>query len=160
MKHQHCPFEEKIAQASRSGQWSDELLAHVSACASCEEVTLVASYLSESNASAAADNQLPDAGRVWFKAQIAAKTAAMERAMRPILWARRFAFGAGALVVVTAIVMMWSQFGALFGNFAASFSRRPSAPAAHDGMLFLGMAAFILVLVPLVFGLYSVWSED
>ncbi len=160
MKHRLCPFEEKISEASRSGQWSDELLAHVAACASCEEVTLVASYLSESTA-AVMGGRLPDAGRIWFKAQIAAKAEAMERAMRPILWARRFAFGACGAVFVTVLVIGWSSIAGFFANFAGSFARRnaPASPA-QGGLLPLLAAAFFVILLPVVFGLYAAWSED
>lgn len=160
MKHQPCPLEEKITAASRSGLWSDTLLAHVAACASCEETTLVASYLSESNAAALSD-RLPDPGRIWFKAQIAAKTEAMERAMRPILWARRFALGVGAAFVVTFIVMSWSRLGAFGADSVNIWTHRTPAAAARGGnLLFLLAATFLLILPPLLFGLYSVWSED
>lgn len=159
MKYQPCPFEEKIAVAGRSGQWSDELLAHVVSCASCEEIALVASYLGESNA--AISDRLPDAGRIWFKAQIAAKTEAMERAMRPILWARRFAFGVGAAFIFVFLVMTWPRLGAFAADFVDVWTHHASAPAARSGnLLFLVAATFLLILPPLLFGLYSVWSED
>ncbi|MGB6485003.1 MAG: hypothetical protein WBE86_16080 [Candidatus Acidiferrales bacterium] len=161
MKQGHCVFEEKIVEASRSAEWSDALLAHLADCRACEEVALVAGYLCESSSAARLGTELPDAGRIWWRAQLAAKAEAMERAMRPILWVRRFAFGACAAVFVTAIVMGWSSIGGFFRNFAESLAHR-NAPtsAGQGGSLLLLTAAFFVILLPLVFGLYAAWSED
>ena len=124
MKQAHCAFEGKIAEASRTGQWSDALLAHVADCHACEEVVLVASYLCESSSAARRDATLPDPGRIWWKAQLAAKADAMERALRPIVWARRFAFGTCAAVMVAAIVLGWSSIGEFFAGFVGSLAHR------------------------------------
>ncbi|MGB6875014.1 MAG: hypothetical protein WBD87_03170 [Candidatus Acidiferrales bacterium] len=161
MKQGHCVFEGKIVEASRSAEWSDALLAHLADCRACEEVALVAGYLCESADPSRVDAPLPDAGRIWWRAQLAAKAEAMERAMRPILWVRRFAFGACAAVFVTAIVMGWSSIGGFFRNFAESLAHR-SAPASagHDSFLLIVTAVFLVILLPLVFGLYAAWSED
>ncbi|MGC1104921.1 MAG: hypothetical protein WA876_00140 [Candidatus Acidiferrales bacterium] len=161
MKQDHCVFEEKIAEASRSGEWSDALLAHVADCPACEEVVLVASYLCESSSAARFGAELPDAGRIWWKAQATAKAAAIERALRPIVWARRFAFGACVAVTLAVIAMGWPSIAGFFANFAESLTHRNAhASAGHDSFLFLVTAVFLLILIPLIFGLYSVWSED
>jgi hypothetical protein len=161
MKQEHCNFEEKIAEACRSGHWDDALLAHIASCRVCEEVALVASYLSESAAAPHVGANLPDATLIWSKAQLAARRDTIERAMRPILWTRRFAFGSCAVVIVTAIVMAWSRIGEFFRGFAESWlAHRAAAPAGHGNPLLLLTAAFLLILLPLAFGLYAVWSED
>jgi hypothetical protein len=161
MKEERCRFEEKIVQASRTGNWTDELLAHAAECRACEEVALVASYLCESSNVARLGAELPDAGRIWWKAQAARKAEAMERALRPIVWARRFAFGVFAAALVAAIVMWWPQLVVFFGNFAEMWTRRNATPSAgHDNFLLLATAIFLVILVPLVFGLYAAWSED
>jgi hypothetical protein len=161
MKQGHCVFEEKIAEASRSGRWNDELLAHVAGCRSCEEVALVASYLCESSSEAIRDAQLPDAGRIWWRAQLAANAAAMEMALRPIAWARRLAFGSCAAALLVAVVIWWPRLGGFLRSFVDTLSfQRASASAGHDGTLFLFTAVFLVIFLPLIFGLYAVWSED
>lgn len=161
MKDERCAFEEKIAAANRSGGWSDELLAHVADCRVCEEVAFVSSYLSESATASQASTSLPDAALIWSKAQLAARQEAIERAMRPILWARRFAFGVSAAAVVVAIIFAWSRIGDIFSGFVESWqSRTVSTSASHGGVLFAMMAAFLLILVPLIFSVYASWSED
>jgi hypothetical protein len=127
----------------------------------CEEVVLVASYLLASSHAAAGDAALPDPGRIWWKAQLAANAAAMERALRPIVWARRFAFGAFAAAVVAAAILWWPRIATIGGQFVATWTRRGvAAPAGHNNVLFLFTTLFLLILLSLVFGLYAVWSED
>lgn len=161
MKNEHCAFEEKIAAANRSGRWSDELLAHVADCGVCEEVALVSGYLCESSTAAGVDAALPNPSLIWSKAQAAANAAAIERALRPIVWARRFAFGVGAAAVVFAIILEWSRIGEFFGGFVESWrTHSTSTSAGQSSVMFAMMAAFLLILVPLIFSLYTSWSED
>lgn len=161
MKQAHCVWEEKIVEAGRTGQWSDALLAHVADCHACEEVALVASYLGESSHAAGVNAALPDAGRIWWKAQVAANVEAMEKALRPIVWARRVAFGAGAAVLLATIVAWWPRLDGLFGRFEEVWTRRGVAPSTGNAsLLFVVTAVFLLVLFPLIFGLYAAWSED
>lgn len=161
MKNEHCAFEEKIAAANRSGRWSDELLAHVADCPVCEEVALVSGYLCESSDAAGAGAVLPGAELIWSKAQAAANAVAIERALRPILWARRFAFGTGAAAIVIAIVLAWSRIGEFFATSVESWqSRNVSTSAGHGNVMLVMMAVFLLILVPVIFSVYTAWSED
>lgn len=161
MKNEHCTFEEKIAAANRSGQWNDELLAHVADCRACEEVALVSSYLCDSSTSAHANAALPSPSLLWSKAQLAARQEAIEKAMRPILWVRRFAFGAAAAAIVVAIILAWSRISSFFAGFAGSWRVHPApSSTAPNSVLLAAMAAFLLILVPLIFSLYTSWSED
>ncbi|HLW42853.1 MAG TPA: hypothetical protein VKS00_00120 [Candidatus Acidoferrales bacterium] len=161
MKQAHCNLEEKIAVAIRTGQWSDALLAHVADCHACEEVAVAASYLCESSHAAGLNAALPDASRIWWKAQVAANVEVIEKALRPIVWVRRVAFGAGAAVLVAAVVAWWPRLARFFGSFAGVWTRRDAAPSAgHENLLFLITAMFLLILLPLIFGLYAAWSED
>lgn len=161
MNQEHCNFEDKIATANRSGQWSDELLSHLSGCHICEEVALVSSYLSESAAtsrSPAAD--LPDPTFIWSRAQLAARREAIERAMRPILWVRRFAFALAAVVFVAAIVSAWPRIASVFAGFAETWTHQARAAQSGNNVLLLLLTAGLLILVPLIFGVYTSWSED
>lgn len=162
MSQEHCSFEEKIAAANRSGQWSDEILSHLSGCHICEEVALVASYLSGSAAgpASAAITHLPDPALIWSRAQLAARREAIERAMRPILWARRFAFALAAVALVVAIISVWPRITAIVAEFAETWTHHARTAQTGSNALFLLLAAGFLVLVPLIFGVYASWSED
>ncbi|MGB7023714.1 MAG: hypothetical protein WBD73_07950 [Candidatus Acidiferrales bacterium] len=161
MKQTHCVFEERTAAAGRSGEWSDALLAHLAGCRSCAEVALVASYVCSSNGAVDLDVELPDAGRIWRKAQVASNVEVLEKALRPIVWARRFAFGFGAAVLLVTLVAWWPRLGGFVGTLAEPWAHRRAAPSAgNDSFPLLITAIFLLILLPLIFGLYAAWSED
>lgn len=161
MKQERCAFEETIAAAGRSGQWNDKLLAHVADCRVCGEVALVSSYLCESSDAASASAELPDPGIIWSKLQTVRRAEAMERALRPILWARRCAFGACGAAIVVAVVLTWSRIGGFFTSLVESWRTQPASPSAgHGSVLLIFTATFLLILFPVICGLYSAWSED
>jgi hypothetical protein len=161
MKRSQCAFEEKIVAASRSGQWNDGLRAHVAGCRVCEELALVVGYLSTSAESSGVNVFLPDAGRLWQAAQRSARAAAMERALRPIVWARRIAFGTCAAALIAAIISWRLPLGAAMKNVVQPLAFRPASDEAwHGNLMLLITAAFVVLLVPVVFDLYYAWSED
>lgn len=161
MNSSRCVFEEKVAEASRSGVWSDSLRAHVSSCRVCEDLALVTGYLSAASQVSQEVTALPSADRIWYRAQASARAAAMERALRPILWVRRITFAVCGAAIVVALVAWWAQIGGLVRGVAESFTH-PAAPAAtgQQGVLLLIAVAFLVVLLPLLFGLYLSWADS
>jgi hypothetical protein len=103
MKVPTCDLEETVLNAALAGRWTDELRSHIRECAICSEVALVA------NACAveikAVDESIPNAGLVWWKAQLQSRRRARERALLPILLAERLA----VLVATTCAVgiLVW-----------------------------------------------------
>ncbi|HKW88462.1 MAG TPA: hypothetical protein VJN21_06870 [Candidatus Acidoferrales bacterium] len=161
MNASHCSFETKVAEASRSGVWSDSLREHVGGCRACEDLALVTGYLSAASQTPQDEDALPGVGRIWNRAQAAARAAAMERALRPILWVRRITFAACAAAVIVVAIAWWAQIGGMVSGIAESFTR-PTAAAAtgQEGALLLIAVAFLVVLVPLIFGLYLSWADS
>lgn len=160
MNQNHCPFEDKISLASRSAQWSDDLLAHLAACPQCEETVFISSYLCES-AAASTSEPLPDPGHVWRKAQAAAIAAVLERAFRPILWARHFAFVCSAAALLITVFSLRTRIAAFAGTFAESLMRHRSAGNdPNSSFLLLVTTALVLILPPLLLALYYSWAQD
>ncbi len=95
----HCDLEGDVAQAARSGQWPAELRAHLDSCPSCADTALVAEFLAQPPETEAA---VPDAGLLWWKAEIRRRLEAQEKASAPIRWAE------GA--VVTAVLACLAYF--------------------------------------------------
>jgi hypothetical protein len=99
----------------RSGAWAtprcDELREHAATCSECSEEALVAGWLDGESSHAAAEARLPDAGLVFWKAQLLAKRAAADRAAEPILYAERIARVACAAGVVAVLVWQRSNLG-------------------------------------------------
>lgn len=108
-----CDQEKLVLEAVRSGrsanEWEEPLRVHVAACRICSDVALVAQFLLQENECAGAEAALPDAGLVWWKAQLLERRAAAERAVRPIAVTEELA-GAGAVAfLLTGIILNWSS---------------------------------------------------
>jgi len=179
MKIPQCDREAQVIDALRSGRWSgpwgEEIRSHAARCAVCSEVVLVAEALRHADAQAEAEARLPSAGQVWWKAQLAARRAAEERAAQPIAWVERMAQVFAALTLFGFGVWQWPRlvswlsgsqrpvrgpegFAGLgdwthqvFQSLARGFGQSP-------GYLLLVSAGVFLTL--LVFAAYVVWREE
>ena len=82
MRVPQCEKEQAVTELLQTGRWPDAcdaaLRSHVESCAVCSEVVLVAGLLQEANSSLLAEVKLPDAGLVWWKAQLRARREAAE----------------------------------------------------------------------------------
>jgi len=80
-----CQYEPELMLALRSGSFSQELHAHVTGCAECSEVMLVAQFL-QRDAGSMGEISIPDADIVWRQALSRSRAKAAARAVRPIQW--------------------------------------------------------------------------
>src|SRR5215469_9908643 len=108
MKIQQCDREQNVIDALKSGRWAgpwgEEIRKHAAGCAVCSEVVLVALAMRRENESTQAEMRLPSAGLVWWKAQLAARRAAEQRATQPIAWAERMAQFVGVLTALGLVL--------------------------------------------------------
>ena len=108
-----CENEARILEALGQGvapeAMDEPLRRHIAGCASCAEVISVYELFQVDSEQLCAAAPLPNAGRVWWRATLAARRAAAERALRPIQIAERFALavGAGALVALLIFAAPW-----------------------------------------------------
>ena len=79
-----CSRESDTARAASAGEWPEELLAHAADCPVCRDVALVAAALGRDRRRLPAEPRVANAGRIWWMAQLRARRAAAERAVRPI----------------------------------------------------------------------------
>jgi hypothetical protein len=186
MKLLHCDREQEVVDALRSGRWTsawgEEIRQHAAACATCAEVALVAQEFQREEALARAELQqpgvgLPSAGLVWWKAQLAARRAAEQRAAEPMVLIERVAYALGALAALGLGVWQWpriadwlhrAQSPAFPPRFALlpdySFSGNwlrwltPAWPSQTPAFLLAASAAAFLTLM--IFAAYVVWRED
>jgi hypothetical protein len=93
-----CEQERAVMAASHNDQWDEALRSHVRECEACTEALRIAQWL-ESQVPAAAP-RLPDAGQVWWRAQIRARQAAAERATEPVRMAQRVSVICALLVLI------------------------------------------------------------
>ena len=142
MKLPHCDREQDVVDALRSGRWAsawgEELRQHAAACAVCAEVAFVAREfqheLESTQAEVAQDGRrLPSAGLVWWKAQLAARRAAEQRATAPIAWTERAALALGTFALALLVAGQWPQIAAwLQGEPSAHPSRLLALPNLSD----------------------------
>jgi sterol desaturase/sphingolipid hydroxylase (fatty acid hydroxylase superfamily) len=158
MKPAQCIHEEEVARAARSGDWPAALRAHANDCPVCSEVALVSAFLQTEAESARTEAVLPDASRIWRKAQWASEQAVAERALRPIALMEKLAIACGVLVFA-ALLWNWQSIFAWFGRIAV-LSAPKMAPGSQTNLPFFVATVLFLLLPIFVFGLYLSWSEE
>ncbi|HXJ96782.1 MAG TPA: hypothetical protein VMT20_28405 [Terriglobia bacterium] len=133
MKLEQCDREQAVLDAFTSGRWAtpwgEEIRQHAASCAVCSEVVLVAEALRHEEQSAETEVRLPSAGLVWWKAQLAARRAAEQRAAQPIALVERFAQAVGALSAFGIGVWQWPRIAGWLGG--AKFAARVPATSAN-----------------------------
>ena len=88
MKQVECPFEGEVLSAVIEGWWPDradtDLRAHVAACPICAAVVAIGTVMEEDRNQLRAAAVVPNAGRVWWLAQMRARREAAAAANRAI----------------------------------------------------------------------------
>lgn len=108
MKPRECEKELLVIEAARAGAWDAELRKHVANCHTCGDVALAAEALNAMRAVDQAQARVPDAGLMWWKAQLLSKRAAAERATKPISFVEHFAYACGIFAFVAVCVWQWA----------------------------------------------------
>ena len=162
MKKFYCEREGEIIQALRGGAFGAELEKHVATCVICAD-TLAASEFLQADARAgqaeASASQvghrpapvLPDSDFLWWKAQLASKEMAVERATRSIALVRKISY------VGVAMAGLWLVFAP--GHLASPLSTlraheiwpasafSQTAGALTHTALLLGVGALVFTLL-------------
>ncbi|MBL8142317.1 MAG: hypothetical protein JNM38_14465 [Acidobacteria bacterium] len=98
-----CAHEARVLAQRRLRAEDPFVREHLAGCASCREAVDVADFLGRM-AAAPDPHRLPDASRVWFRAQLVRKWDAERRAAAPIETMQRAERG---LLVVGLVVLIW-----------------------------------------------------
>ena len=164
-----CPHESDVVTAVSAGWWparaDEDLREHVSTCAVCRDVVLVASALADADAEPG-PRPLPDASAVWLKAQIRARAEAMRTAERPISVAQAVGFAAAVGVLGALIGASSPWLRSALDWVGRGFARLdPRALDLPPGLLALAVehtsavAAILVCLVTLPIVVYWVTRE-
>ena len=169
MKPVECQYETEVLAAVLQGRWPEHaeapLRAHALGCRICSEVAAIATALERSQDRLRASAALPDAGVVWWRAQMRARREAVAAAGRPISAVQCVAFACAVGVLGACFGATSTWFQAVLTRFAASAAQFDAAAllayaaGALDGRgaLALGLVALIL-LVPTV--VYVILARD
>lgn len=156
MKRVDCEFEVEVLAAVFQSRWPEqagkELRAHVAQCEICSDVASVAGVIGQAHEALLTEAAVPDASRVWRRAQLRARREAVEAAGRPITAAQVIAFACamGLLGACFGATSTWFQ-GAL-GRMVLGVTSVDSATLfASVTKLLMEHGAFVLSLVAAVF---------
>ena len=186
MKLPNCDREQEVVDALRSGRWAsawgDDIRRHAENCPVCAEVAFAAQMFQQEADLARTEleqpgTRLPSAGLVWWKAQLAARRSAEQRAAAPIVWVERAACVLGVFALLGVTVWKWPFIsGWLFRVGTSTSAAHPTAAPdyswtvewvhrlaqAWSGQsstpLIVATAAVFLTLM--VFAAYVVWREE
>jgi len=150
MKAMECRYESEVLDAVLQSRWPERvdegLREHAAECGICAEVAAIAQGMDGEREAVRARAVLPDAGRVWWIAQMRARREAAKAAGRPITAAQ-------VIALASAMGLLGACFGATSTWFQYALNRIltaiPTAGAliAGHGILVLAAAA-VVVLVP------------
>jgi hypothetical protein len=155
-----CEHEAEVLEAALHSRWPEQadgaLRAHVEQCPICSEALTVGEAMEAINGEshAVAASAVPDAARVWWRAQMQARREAVEAAGRPITAAQVLAFAAAAglagacfgatstwfqaalrMVRSTVLDLPWSQLAA-------------SAMGGSEYLVWILLGLAVLILIP------------
>jgi len=159
MKQTGCENELRVLEALDKGAapeaLEEPLRRHVASCASCGELISVYELFQRDSEQLHAAAPVPEAGRVWWRAMLAARRAAAERALRPIMIAEKAALAVGGGVLIALLIFA--------APWLAEQLARPSVFAGSVLYIFpvpYLIVTSVIVCVLLVAGaLYTLWAE-
>ena len=141
MNRFYCEREAEILDALRRGALHPELAKHAANCAICADTLAVSEFLQANTKVVPA---LPDSDFLWWRARLASRQMAVERATRSIALVRKFSyFGAAA-------AGLWLVFApGPLGSILSVLSRREIWPAGAltQSAMALGIAALLFALL-------------
>jgi hypothetical protein len=145
-----CEREAQTAAAVHSGTVDHEIAAHAQQCLVCSDILLVNELLCENAALDQQRTTLPDAGRIWQKAQSRANQQATLLALRPIRFMKIIAVVAFAcspwlrwlLPIGKELIASWSR----NLDFNLSLASKIWPTTSSQAAILLGFAAATILL--------------
>ncbi len=160
MKPSGCENEVLILEALGQGlapeAMEEPLRRHLAGCASCAELISVYELFQRDSEHLCAAASLPEAGRVWWRASLAARRAAAERALRPILIAEKAALAVGGGVLI-ALLVFAAPWLARELDLPNGFSDTVVYSFPLASLIVTGMIVCALLMAG---ALYTLWAEQ
>lgn len=126
MNVRECGFEAEILAAVVQSRWPEQaeasLRSHAAECAVCGEVAAIAISMAEAREEARTHTGIPEASRVWWRAQLRARREAAKSAGRPITAAQVIAFACAAGLLGACFGATSTWFQAVVGGLISSAS--------------------------------------
>jgi hypothetical protein len=141
MNRFYCDKEAEITAAVRGGTLHAELAKHAARCAICADTLVVSQFLL---AHKKAECVLPNSDFLWWKAQLASKQTAVERATQSIALVRKVSYWG---IVAAGLWLVFAR--GYFESAIAALSKHEIWPAGafSQGALFMGVGALVFTLL-------------
>jgi hypothetical protein len=141
MNRLYCEKEMEIIEALRGGTLNAELARHASICAICADTLAVSEFLQTDRRAA---QVVPDPDCLWWKAHLASRQKAVERATRSIGLVRKVSYLG---VAVTGLWLVFAQ-GHL-ESLMTALSKHQSwlTGGLGETAVFMGVGALIFTLL-------------
>ena len=152
MKPANCPQEANILKAVRAGAWEETLSTHLRECSVCREIARASQWMQALAQSPQNARALPDAGRVWWRAQFSEKQAKAERAQEIFEWAEILSASVICAGLAGWIVWNWYAIQLLFASLMAG--TLPNSWIAGSSMF--GTAALMFSSVAVILSLAAI----
>ncbi len=107
MKQASCPHEADVLKAARAGEANESLRDHAAECARCRDLLQVVTFMKRLDAAEEKQARLPDPELVWLKAQVLARQAQKERALKPLVFVEAAGQAVAALAVGAFLTWKW-----------------------------------------------------
>ena len=121
-----CSRLDEVRQALSDGHWpqasAPELHAHVATCSRCAQEVLITQHLQLARAEAISSARPGTPSLLWLRAQARRRSAALERAGRPLAAAQIFALVLVAAAIFGIVAAHWSTLFAAAQPDASAFS--------------------------------------
>jgi hypothetical protein len=161
MRIRECVWEDRIQRAARSGIWNDDLRAHVEQCSACADVVLVTGAMRAEAVASMVGAEVPEPGRVWWRARLLARHDTAARATRPIAVWERFASIVGLVALVALVAVVWRLWPVLTASAVQVQQAWVLSQTTGLGVIFnsVALAAATLLAFLIWFGLSFVRAE-
>jgi hypothetical protein len=159
MNNTGCENEVRILDALGRGvtieALDEPLRRHIAGCAYCAEVVTLYEIFQTDSQQLCAAAPLPNAGLVWWKAALAARRAAADRALRPILIAEKaaMAVGSGALL---ALLFFFAPWLATHVENSSAFANTVVYSLSLSSLIVTSVVVCLLLMAG---ALFTMWAE-
>ena len=141
MNQFHCEREAEIHETLRRSKLAPELATHAATCSICADTLAVSDFFQTDRPAAL---NLPDSDFLWWKAQLARKRIAVERATRSIALVRKVSY-LGAAAAGLWLVLAPGHLGSILSIL--SRDEVFSSGTLGQSVLFLSAAALVFTLL-------------
>ena len=107
MKQASCHYEVDVLKAARTDEWNESLKAHATDCPRCHDLVQVTTFMNKLGSAEDRQAPLPDPELVWLKAQVLARQAQKEHALRPLVFTEAVGQAVAALAVGAFLTWKW-----------------------------------------------------